>query len=144
MNGNYDELLQEYDVYKVIIQAQPDISDTQYLVQEATPKLMISENVTQWILDWVIEDKTPEQIRQEKFNPIQFMESLADNLLFQQWASQASLSPAFSFMMIAYQNQKFDRVQSYYNALKQAFPIPDNADIEWQELAQINGIPLTF
>jgi hypothetical protein len=144
MNGNYDELLQEYDVYKVIIQAQPDISDTQYLVQEATPKLMISENVTQWILDWDIEDKTPEQIRQEKFNPIQFMESLADNLLFQQWASQIKSEPAFSFMMIAYQNQKFKRVQSYYDSLKQAFPIPDNADIEWQELAQINGIPLTF
>jgi hypothetical protein len=144
MNGNYDELLQEYDVYKIIIQVQPDISDTQYLVKETTPKLMIGENVTQWILDWIIEDKTPEQIRQEKFNSIQFMEQLADNLLFQQWASQASQSPAFGFMMIAFQNQKFDRVQSYYNALKASYPLPDNADIEWQELAQINGIPLTF
>jgi hypothetical protein len=113
-------------------------------VQETTPKLMIGKNVTQWILDWIIKEKTPEQIRQEKFNPIQFMEQLADNLLFQQWASQDSQSPVFSFMMIAFQNQKIERVQGYYNALKASYPILENASQEWQELAYNNGIPLTF
>jgi hypothetical protein len=139
-NGNYDNELLNYGVYRV--RENPPILQSNQKIESQSIQYDVTDDI--FYYDYIVVDKSDEELRQEKFNPIKFMESLADNLLFQQWASQASQSPVFSFMMVAYQNQKFDRVQSYYNALKASYPLPDNADIEWQELAQINGIPLTF
>jgi hypothetical protein len=47
-------------------------------------------------------------------------------------------------MMIAYQNNNFDRVQAYYNALKASYPLPENAIEEWELLANEYGINLIF
>jgi len=77
-------------------------------------------------------------------NPVKFMEELADNPLFQQWANTVKSELAFNLMMVAFQNKNLDRVQAYYNALKASYPLPENAIKQWTEIAKNNGIDLTL
>jgi hypothetical protein len=138
MNGSHNELLTEYNVYP-IIDNPPELNTNEKIINKT-----LVNNETNFYYEYDVTTKTDEELRQEKYNPIGFMESLADNQLFQQWALQANQSPGFSFMMIAYQNNNFDRVQAYYNALKASYPLPENAITEWELLANEYGINLAF
>lgn len=146
INRNYDEELQSYNVYKVIIQVQPPITENQYLVQENLPELINN----QWILGWKIIDKTNEQLRQEKSNPVQFKKDLNSNSLWQEWTDLiiANNPKQLIFLLEAFNNYiatgDNTTVQNLYNSVKISIPLPENANVEWSLIAENNGIDLIF
>jgi hypothetical protein len=136
--SQFNAELAEYSVY-FVVDNPPELLPNQ-VIESKTP-IYVNGGFE---FEYLIRDKTPEEIKQESFNPVKFMEQLADNLLFQQWANSVKNELAFNLMMIAFQNKSLHRVQAYYNALKASYPLPENAITEWTEIAENNGINLTF
>jgi hypothetical protein len=146
MQGNYDVELQNYNVFSVIISEQPTVNENQYVVLNNIPEFINN----QWILNYSVVDKSSEQIKQEKFNPMQFKKELNLNSKWQQWTdSIIAVNPkSLIFLLEAFNNYIANgdqaTIQSMYNQLKTVIPIPENSDSEWQEIADIYGIDITF
>jgi len=126
-----------------------------YFIYDSTPtfpenivitnKFPIYNNeLNRFEFDYEVRELTSQELFEQRYNPVQFMEDLADNLIFQIWANQVKSELQFNLMMIAFQNQKYDRVQMYYEQLKLLVPPSELAISQWQIIANNNGINLKF
>jgi hypothetical protein len=131
--------LQDYQIY-FIVDNPPKLLSNQ-VIESKQP--VYNNNSNCFEFEYQIREKTLEEIRQETFNPIQFMKDLLSNKLFNQW-TELIPTKQFIILITAFNNGSFDTVQTIYNQLKLAYSLPENSDIQWQEIADKNGINLTF
>lgn len=124
----------------------PENPDTKTLkAVESTP--LFSPIRNRWEQSWVFIEKTPEELQQERYNPGSFLLAMYSSLSFAEWVSLFTPFQQTAIANVA-TNAKIDNnwsaMQMIYDQLKEAIA-PDATDIaEWQEAADLFGIPLTF
>ena len=83
----------------------------------------------------------------QPYNPAQFLQDMFASSSFENWLGQFSNFKQSGFMNAA-TNAKVDNdwsvVQGLYEGMAVAIPPTPEAVVEWQELADTNGIFLTF
>ena len=97
----------------------------------------------EWTLDWTINDFSEEQLRQSKYNPTNFRLELMALESFKNWISSLSSNEYTNLVAIASQNN-WSQLQTYFDELKNDFPLSQEIAIEWQNIADNNGINIVF
>lgn len=134
-----DEELASYNVYRVY-ESLEGIPFNHILINSYP---VYNSRYNKFEMYYETREKTPEEIRLEKFNPVQFMKDLLANEAFNQW-TELIPTKQFIILITAFNNGSFDTVQTVYNQLKLVYPLPENSVSQWQEIANNNGINLIF
>lgn len=122
---------------------QPVIDNSTQNVREKDPEFIDGE----WVQDWIVAGKTAEEKRLAKYNPSQFMQLIFASASFNSWIASFPPFQQAGFADAA-TNAKIDDnwtvVQSVYDQFKVGASPSNEVIKEWQDIADNNGIPITF
>ncbi len=134
-----NEVLDDYYVY-FIIDNPPELTATQLIISKLP---IYNSDLNRFEFNYETREKTDDELFAERYNPVQFMKDLLANDLFNQWADTIPVK-YFVILVTAFNNNSLDTLQSIYDTLKLQIPLPDNAQLQWQEIANNNGINIIF
>jgi hypothetical protein len=134
-----------FSVYWVHPTAQNNPDPAEYNAVEIEP--VFNPSSGRWEQAWDYVAKSDEEKRLAKYNPAQFLQQMFANAAFETWLSNFSTFKQAGFLDAA-TNAKVDNnwlvVQTFYDMMVTANAPTPSAVAEWQALADVSGIPLTF
>lgn len=135
----------EFDAYWVHQTTFINPDPANFNAVETTPAFNPETN--QWEQSWSYIEKSTEQKRLAKYNPNGFLQAMFVNASFGQWMGNFPPFQTAGFVSST-TNAKMDNdwsvVQGIYNSFKALVSPSIDSINEWQEIADVNGIPLVF